>query len=231
MSEDAVAGYAQQALTCVAQPSGTPVAVTAQGRVTLTPGQDVRCTFANAAQPGQVTWSKKAEGTSTDLLAGSVWRIDGPGGQQLAVIDCTASPCTGADQNPAVGAFTVTGLTWGSYTLNETVAPPGYVRSLTPIPFTVGAGQTPGAGASVALGTLLHKKTPPVLLPLTGGMGTDAYLVAGGACWLWRSASRWSPSVRRASLTIHSDRGGVDHRHPQGGGDVAAGLTRRWADQ
>ncbi|WP_454227395.1 prealbumin-like fold domain-containing protein [Propioniciclava flava] len=81
-----------------------------------------------------------------------------------------------------MGAFTVTGLTWGSYTLNETVAPPGYgLRSLTPIPFTVGAGQTPGAGASVALGTLLNKKTPPVLLPLTGGMGMDAYLVAGGA--------------------------------------------------
>lgn len=181
LSEDLVAGYAQQALTCVALPGGTPVAVTAQGRLTLTAGQDVTCTFANAAQRGQVTWSKRAEGGGADLLAGSAWRIDGPGGQQFTVADCVVAPCTGADQNPAVGAFAVTGLGWGAYTLNETVAPPGYVRNSTPIPFTVGAGDTPGSGALVAVGVVLNATAPPVVLPLTGGQGADGYLLVGGA--------------------------------------------------
>ncbi|HET7459332.1 MAG TPA: prealbumin-like fold domain-containing protein [Gemmatimonadaceae bacterium] len=42
------------------------------------------------------------------------------------IVDCVASPCSGADQDPAGGAFRVVGLPFGTWVITETAPPPGY---------------------------------------------------------------------------------------------------------
>lgn len=42
------------------------------------------------------------------------------------IVDCTASPCAGTDQDPAGGAFRVEGLQLGTWRITETAAPPLY---------------------------------------------------------------------------------------------------------
>lgn len=103
----------------------------------------------------QVSWTKVSPGGGP--LGGSTWswRPSGPTGQAVTVQDCEAADvkgCTGADKDPRPGAFLLTEVEPGSYTLTEKLQPQGYV--LDPTVRTVrvreaDVGQTVVAGAFV----------------------------------------------------------------------------------
>ncbi|WP_291278206.1 SpaA isopeptide-forming pilin-related protein [Galactobacter sp.] len=168
LSEDQLPGYEQKNLTCTGgELKG--------GKVTVTAGDKVTCTFTNADKAGGVTWSKD-DGHGT-LLGDSEWTLTGPGGTSTTIKDCTGAPCAaGGDQDPAKGKFTLTGLDWGDYTLTESKAPAGYVLDSTEHEFTI-----EGAHLVKAFDTSFkNDQAESPTLPLTGGTGTDAFLIAGG---------------------------------------------------
>lgn len=149
---------------------------------------------------GNVTWQKVAAG-SGDLLAGSTWTLTGPGVPKNTVVsDCTEDDCpSGAylDQNPAPGEFSLSDLAWGDYALVEKDAPAGYYVNSSGKHFTIGSDE-PGALDVVDVGPIENTPINPPTLPLTGGLGTDAFLLAGGGLlalagiggWLHRRRSR-----------------------------------------
>ena len=117
-----------------------------------------------------------------DLLAGSEWILNGPDALELEVTDCTAGLCPGPDQNPAAGKISLTGLNWGSYTLVETRAPAGYQLDATPITFVVGPDNTdPKVLMDWNLGVVENDQQEAPSLPLTGGLGTQIFLLVGGS--------------------------------------------------
>ena len=186
-------GYQPSAWSCVSGGSPVPAVL---GIVHVERGAKVTCTVTNSDLPGAVKWSKVAKGT-TDLLAGSVWRIVGPAPSTSAitVTDCTGSPCTGLDTDATAGRFALAGLAWGSYTATETTAPPGYVGGAT-FTFAVNAAN---AGTVIDRGAIANTPQPGVALPLSGGSSTDAFMIAGGgtaaiaaivAVLVWRRTRR-----------------------------------------
>ena len=78
------------------------------------------------------------------------------------------------DTDARAGYLTVGGLAWGAYTLTETRAPAGYVLDTTPRTATVGA-----TALTVSLGAIKNVQQTVPAIPLTGGIGADAYLIAG----------------------------------------------------
>ncbi len=126
---------------------------------------------------GSATWSKVDSG-SRALLAGSTWTLVGPNVPANTVVsDCTAAPCpTGAftDQDPVAGQFKLTDLLAGGYTLTEKTAPPGYRLVDKDFTFTVDADHL-----VIDLGAIKNKPQDAAVLPLTGGLGRDAFLLGG----------------------------------------------------
>lgn len=125
---------------------------------------------------GAVSWTK-VDGDGVALV-GSAWELTGPEGETVAVGDCVAadaSSCTGPDLDPAAGAFLVTDLAWGDYTLIETTAPAGYILDDTPYTFTIGEGT---AGTTIELGSIENVLVTPPTIPLTGGLGRDFFALA-----------------------------------------------------
>ncbi|WP_127842559.1 SpaA isopeptide-forming pilin-related protein [Actinomyces wuliandei] len=140
LSEDSPEGYqayGRDATECVTA-AGEQLEV-AQDSVTLPDGADVTCTITNAPVPATLTWSKTSD--TGELLAGSEWLLHGPDGAQIEVVD-NSQP----DEDPADGRFRLTGLDWGTYTLEETRAPTGYSTSTQTLTLTVDAS-TPEATA------------------------------------------------------------------------------------
>ncbi|SPT52930.1 Predicted outer membrane protein [Actinomyces bovis] len=138
--------------------------------------------FVNQEAKGLVTW-KKVDAANNKPLGGSSWTLTGPaagtsaGAAQL-VDDCVASDpkdCIGPDKDPEPGQFKVEGLSLGKYTLVEKAAPAGYRLDAKEHPFTLDAVH-PAFEFKEAFGN--HKITVPVL-PLTGGMGADTFLIGG----------------------------------------------------
>jgi LPXTG-motif cell wall-anchored protein len=157
--------------------SGSGTVTSDKSSVNLRPGDDVTCTITNTAKTGAVTWGKTDE--SGAALKGSVWTLTGPDGAELTIEDCaaaSASECTGADKDPTAGKFSVTGLKWGDYTLTEKKAPAGYILDDTPHTFTVS-----GSALDKSLGSYTNEQKPQVALPLTGGTGSQIYLIGGAA--------------------------------------------------
>ena len=138
-------------------------------------------TIAKGAQKntralGTVTWSK-TDAVSGALIGGSQWSLVGPegaGSSSVTVVDCVAAGCTGADKDPAAGAFRVESLAWGTYTLTETKAPAGYVLDTTPHKFTISRD-----ARQVTIGQILNQQRPTPALPLTGGLGRDFFTILG----------------------------------------------------
>jgi hypothetical protein len=92
------------------------------------------------------------------------------------VTDCTATPCTGTNDTDArPGYLSVGGLAWGTYTLTETKAPAGYVLDTTARAVTIG-----GTALTANLGAIKNTQQRVPAIPLTGGIGADTYLIAGG---------------------------------------------------
>lgn len=165
------AGYAAGAWTC------TGATVTGSS-VTVAANANAVCTITNASKPGSVAWTKTSKATGAQL-AGSEWTLTGPGlpAQGLVVKDCTAAPCAGPDLDPAPGAFGLDKLAWGTYSAKETLAPAGYIAAGS-FTFTVNAAN---AGTTLDIGAQPNEQQPGAVLPLTGGVGSDAFLLAGGA--------------------------------------------------
>lgn len=126
---------------------------------------------------GSVAW-KKVD-ASGQLLAGSEWTLTGPAGSGSAAVtvtDCTAAPCDGLlDKDPVTGQFKVENLYWGAYTLVEYKAPPGYVKSAEVHDFSINSSQLNYVFSN---GFVNNPQTPPVL-PFTGGLSRDFYLIFG----------------------------------------------------
>ncbi|QWW20740.1 hypothetical protein I6B53_08840 [Schaalia sp. 19OD2882] len=142
------AGYTTGTWTCVSTPgtvadpnspfSSTVGATNAGGAATATVRNEdrVSCRITNTAKPGSLTWGKVDE-DGTTRIGGSQWRLRGPGHPAgLLVDDCTQGPCTGPDTDPTAGSFRVTNLKWGDYTVEETRAPIGHIRSEASFAFT-----------------------------------------------------------------------------------------------
>ena len=159
--------------------SGSGTVTSDKSSVTLKTGDAVTCTITNTAKTGVVTWDKTDE--SGTALKGSVWTLRGPNGSEVIVEDCTAASadrCTGLDKDPAAGKFSVDGLKWGDYTLIEKSAPSGFVLDQTPHTFTVNGSDK---GLKQSLGTFENVQKPPVALPLTGGTGSQIFIIGGAA--------------------------------------------------
>ncbi|PRB72740.1 SpaA isopeptide-forming pilin-related protein [Arthrobacter sp. MYb213] len=172
LSEDeSTPGYQAGTWAC----EGTGAADGANIKLEL--GQEATCTIVNTALPGSATWTKT--NVAGDLLAGAEWTVTGPLGdnsETIVVTDCIATGCTGPDMDPAKGKFALEQLKWGSYTLEETTAPPGYIKDTKVYPFDV-AGKT----LNVELAAITNKQQAGPTLPLTGGIGRDQiYLLGGG---------------------------------------------------
>lgn len=168
---DGPEGYEASAWDC-----GPKNTVTAD-KVTIKAGETVTCTITNTAKTGTVTWNKTDEGGNA--LKGSVWTMTGPDGTAVEVEDCTATSadgCTGPDKDPAAGKFALSSLKWGEHTLVEKSAPAGYVLDDTKHTFTVS-----GSTLKQSIGSFTNKQKPQVALPLTGGTGSQIFIIAGVA--------------------------------------------------
>lgn len=119
-------------------------------------------------------WRKIDAAAAKNVLSGAAWTLTPvnaagqPTGAAVSVTDCVSAPCTGADTNPAGGLFLLKGLTPGTYQLVETKAPVGYVLNTTPISVTVSA-----TTQTTVLADVVNQQAAPIVLPLTGGLGTD----------------------------------------------------------
>jgi LPXTG-motif cell wall-anchored protein len=184
VSETQQPGYTFRSGSCTVTPATgilTTYTLTSAAPFSLTniaAGAAVVCTYVNQPTAGTISWQKVDSTTASQHLAGSEWTLQGPGsaGATLAVKDCTATPCTGTnDTDPRAGYISVGGLAWGSYTLTEAKAPAGYVLDTTPRTTTVGA-----TALTVTIGALKNTQQTVPALPLTGGVGADSFLIAGG---------------------------------------------------
>lgn len=170
--------------------AGDPVPVenagtsTAPGATLTVANTDaISCVIYNQPEviSGEVTWEKvDAQGNH---LGGSEWKIVGPAPEEteIGIVDCVADEageCTGTDRDPREGHFLVTDLVQGRYELIESKAPAGFVIDDTPRPFVIGGD---GGDAALAhdLGKIENRQMEVPSLPLTGGMGEQAFWLAG----------------------------------------------------
>ena len=155
-------------------------------------------TPTSCSRPGEVTWAKVETGTTTKL-SGSEWKLEGLGGfndgNPLEIADCAGSTCDGPDKDPVGGAFKLVGLPWGSYTLTETKAPAGYVRSSAPITFTIGIDSP--AKLVWNHGDIENDRREGPAIPFTGGLGRDAFFIAGGGVLALGLAAAGVSNARR----------------------------------
>ena len=133
---------------------------------------------------GSVLWEKVD--VLGNALSGSEWELTGPGETApKSIEDCiaaSAADCTDLDIDPAAGAFKIKSLEWGVYALKETKAPAGFILDSTVKTFTIG-GAAP-AQMIWDFDPIENEQQPGLDLPLTGGMGSQTFLFAGGIALL-----------------------------------------------
>lgn len=135
-----------------------------------------------------VVWNKTDGNT---LLGGAEWELKGPEGfQTLTLTDCdqaAASDCAGADKDPVAGQFRLVNLPQGDYVLTETKAPSGFVLGETAYKFSVSVAAFTKTGwqdIKVNGGAIENTPRRSPVLPLTGGLGSDAFYLGGGGLLL-----------------------------------------------
>lgn len=94
-------------------------------------GDFASCTVDNTALLGSISWSKVSAETNS-LIGGSTWKVTGPDGYSVNVVDNGAN-----DSDLELGKFAIPGLKWGDYTITEVTAPPGYILGDNPPTRTV----------------------------------------------------------------------------------------------
>ncbi|MFI5504828.1 SpaA isopeptide-forming pilin-related protein [Corynebacterium kutscheri] len=142
-------------------------------------------------QKTSVTWKKVDAGTKKPL-AGSKWSItEGGLSSEVIIADCVADtadackPEDGAkyyDIDPAAGSFKVRGLPVSdeAYKLKESEAPQGYKLLEKTEHFTLNASTSYKHDFEVAFENETNVPPRSPHLPLTGGTGTDIFLIMGG---------------------------------------------------
>lgn len=146
--------------------------------------------IVNTRQKGAVSW-KKVDQSGT-ALAGSEWSLKGPDGTSIPIVDNEA-----LDVDKTDGSFTLNELAWGDYELVETKAPAGYSLSTDIHTFTID-----GAHLTIDLKAITNKQYDTPSLPLTGGMGTDTFLLLGGGLIAAAGVGGWVH--RRRSLRMQT---------------------------
>ncbi|WP_169331221.1 SpaA isopeptide-forming pilin-related protein [Alloscardovia criceti] len=153
---------------------------TANGKDTVTSDGKV----VNYPNTYTIEWRKGNE--SNQLIAGARWQITGgPFTTPLEVVDCVVSDtsdCAGQavdadyyDTDTRDGIISIK-LPLGNYTLKEIQAPDGYLLSDATYDFTV----TPQGGVINNGNRIINKRIPVPNIPLTGGLGSDMFLIVGG---------------------------------------------------
>lgn len=173
-------GYELTSMTC--EVDGTSMTIT-DGNVTVPENKAVTCTLVNTDKPGSVVWTK-VDGNDNEL-GGSEWTLTGPDGAVTTITDCDAadaSECAGPDRDPAPGKFSLQSLSWGTYTLVESAAPAGYLLDETEHTIVIGNGD--GEQLEYDLGAITNDPRDGLEIPLTGGLGQDAFLFGGGGLLL-----------------------------------------------
>ena len=171
------------------KPSALDATLAAGGAV------DENGAIGNEPEKGSVTW-QKVDADTDEGLAGSEWALTGPGVPAGTVVkDCEQAACAvGAylDQDPLPGRFKLADLPWSAqaYSLVEAKAPAGYALSSAAHEFTIAADARDYAFDA----PFTNQKSPVPTLPLTGGMGADAFLM--GAAGLF-AATVVAEIVRR----------------------------------
>ena len=150
---------------------------------TLVPAEGVAGNgVVNQPLVGSVTWTK-VDADNAKPLSGSTWTLTGPGVPAGTVVnDCAQAPCPTdpfTDQDSVAGSFKVAALQWSAdaYALTEKDPPAGYALDATSHSFTISADALDYAFTA----SFTNSKTTVPLLPLTGGMGADAFLLTGAA--------------------------------------------------
>lgn len=150
----------------------------------------------------QVTWKKSTDEAHVPL-AGSQWKLTGGdlSADGIVIADCSQATCSAPnadtkfyDVDPASGAFKITGLPLGTYTLQEYKAPAGYKLSSATHPFTLTAQQT--SYSFTAAFTDEQQGHPS--LPLTGGQSIDSYLIGGSVIMILSLGIGYAMHRRRA---------------------------------
>lgn len=115
-------GYSRQDLVCTQ--GGSTLTVSASDEITVTPGASVLCTFTNEQTAGSVSVTKK-DATSGAALAGATFKLwlDENGDGVVDSGDTLVGEKTTAGTE---GSATWSDLAWGTYLIEETVAPQGY---------------------------------------------------------------------------------------------------------
>lgn len=184
-------------------------------------------TISNQVVQGSVTWEKAHAGDPTALLDGSEWSLEKIDGRvegveeskqkySVTIKDCSSdgSNCAKPDDASLVdaskekGKFRVDGLTAGKYRLVESKAPIQFKLNTTPFEFEIRSnGQVVSVGRKVMDSESRTEKILPIenepkngiKLPLTGGMGSDIFRMAGGVLGMIALiAGAWYVIRRRA---------------------------------
>lgn len=133
---------------------------------------------------GSVVWTKvDGEGAP---LGGSEWLLTGPSYRDgLSVEDVSGD-----------GNFKVGDLEWGEYTLEEKLAPAGYLLDSTPRTVRIGDVENTN-GLDVVIDPIKNTKVTGPSIPLTGGISRDAYIFAGLAAMVAGLAVTGTYAIRR----------------------------------
>lgn len=210
------AGYEPGQWSCQETPGtngenySSTVGESTDGRATLTVNnQDrVTCGITNTTKPGSLTW-KKLDADGTTPVAGSEWTLSGPdvpAGTRVA--DCVGTCGSGAyeDQDPDPGEFSLTGLKWGTYTIEESRAPDGYASVAGTFAFTQIRGSAlegtlvPVEG--VTNNGVINKRLPAV--SWTKVSDTDDGPLLGGSVWTWQPVDPAGSAVEVADCAADS---------------------------
>ena len=183
--------YGRYTLVETTAPTGYRLDTTAHELAITTQGQSVEVgAIVNERITGTATWTKVNE--RDEPLEGSQWTLTpvDPAGSTMEVDDCVQA-CSeqSLDKDPAPGAFSVPGLTYGTYSLVEAAAPTGYRLDTTPRAISVTT-----EGQTVDVGRIVNDRiTGTVTWTKVDEQGT----ALGGSQWTLMSAG-----ARNRSVTI-----------------------------
>ncbi|AZS35839.1 hypothetical protein CVS47_00437 [Microbacterium lemovicicum] len=165
--------------------TGSPVTVSGAGDVTLAQGSQVTCTVANAT--ARITLLVSVVDPRPGFQA-STWTVTAtPGAFAGGTLPTASRPGTDPAANQSAALIDV--RPGQSYTLTEAPAAVGsrlaYAQQLQR---QVGAGWvdvssatiTAPAAGQTAVYRFVNTRVQPTVLPLTGGLGADGFLFAGG---------------------------------------------------
>jgi uncharacterized surface anchored protein len=106
-------GFVLESLTCTAG-GEQDATIPEQANITVTADSHVTCTYTNQQQLGAIKITKTSIKAAATPLSGATFSITGPNSYSNSVT-------TGDD-----GTVCVDGLAFGTYSITETAAPPGY---------------------------------------------------------------------------------------------------------